>query len=73
MPDRSQRAAILEVLLEGENVEEGINTQALADITEGYRLAHKQVSPVLEREQSKKEAVLASLLSGRRLLSPSPP
>ncbi|GAQ82002.1 AAA-type ATPase family protein [Klebsormidium nitens] len=36
MPDRSQRAAILEVLLEGENVEDGIDTHALADMTEGY-------------------------------------
>jgi SpoVK/Ycf46/Vps4 family AAA+-type ATPase len=71
MPDRSQRAAILEVLLEGENVEEGIDTQALADITEGYRWAHEKVSPVLERKQSRKEAMLASLLPRRRLLLPS--
>lgn len=37
MPDRSQRAAILEVLLEGENVEDGIDTHVLAEMTEGYR------------------------------------
>jgi hypothetical protein len=72
-PTTGTSAAILEVLLEGENVEEGIDTQALADIAEGYRWTHKKVSPVLERRRSRKEAVLASLLSRRRLLLPSPP